>query len=322
MSRRNEICYNMRMKIRLVKIIFIAAISLVLLKTGVSAAIYFWPQPTAGGTVEIGNDAALELIQLTNAYRRGLGLNELAVNPRLTQAAINKAKNLLAEQYFSHTSPSGKKFSDWIKEVNYAYFYVGENLAIDFANPQEVFDAWLASPKHKENIEREEFQEIGIADVQGQFDGRETNVVVQLFGSRVLGENELSASSSDLPLAKNYFSAAASGLSAYDYFGLIDRQLNYILFFVVLLLAAAVIIKKIRNKKTPVQKDGQLNESIDFNSSKFKRISASKQAPPLVSLYTKQILTANGRSRISENTSQPDSRKSAKTKTPKPEPTD
>lgn len=299
------------MKSKLIKILFIAAVGLLLVKSGVNAALFLWPKTELDTT---GNSAAIELVQLTNEYRRNLGLRELIINPRLTQAAVNKAKDLLAKQYFNHTSPTGKKFSDWVKEVNYSYFYVGENLAIDFANPQEVFDAWIKSPKHKENIERPEFQEIGIADLKGLFDSRETDVVVQLFGSRVLGENEKSTSS-NTALINNYFGTANAGSSAYDYFGWIDQQINYILFFIIFVLAVTIIIRKIRRKKLPPQ-----SAAASLSNKSIIRISAKKQAPPLVSLYTKRTLTAYESSQTSKNTLPPDIRKPVKTKSPKPKP--
>lgn len=226
---------------RQTKIIFIIAIGLLLIKTAVSAAIFWWPKnvETTGG-----NEAANTLIQLTNAYRRGLGLSELAINPRLTQAAINKAKDILAKQYFNHTSPEGKKFSDWIKEVNYSYFYVGENLAIDFNNPQDVFDAWLASPAHKQNIERQEFQEIGLADLSGEFNQRNTSVVVQLFGSRVLGENETTAGSTQRPLIDNYYPESAEGVKINNLLKQINPQLDYLLFLTIIALIAAYFLTR------------------------------------------------------------------------------
>ena len=299
------------MKSRSVRIFFIIAVAALLMKSSVSAAVYFWPKPEIESS---GNAAAFELIRLTNEYRQKLGLGALAINPRLTQAAVNKAKDILSHQYFSHTSPEGRKFSDWVKDVNYAYFYVGENLAIDFPNSQEAFDAWLGSPKHKENIERSEYQEIGIADLKGEFEGRETNVIVQLFGSRVLGADEQSSGAA-AGQAGNYFTPADDS-SGYGYFGLVDQYLNYILFAAILLLVLAVIVHRMRRKKSPSGRTAAFNTS----SAGIMRVSAKKQAPPLISLYTKRTLTANARPDTSGNISQPGSRKPGKTRSPKPKP--
>lgn len=169
------------------RILIIFAISSIALKLILVAVIFIYPNITSIDNIEAN---AKELIDLTNQYRKQLGLNELNPNSRLTQAAVNKAQDLLINQYFAHTSLEGKKFSEWIKEVGYKYFYVGENLAIDFNSNQEIFQAWLNSPSHKENIIKPQYQEIGIAVLEGKYNNRQTTIVVQLFGSRVLGESE------------------------------------------------------------------------------------------------------------------------------------
>lgn len=301
---------------RFAKIMLGAAVALLLAKSGVSAAIYLWPKAAADNT---GSEATLELVRLTNSYRAGLGLRELMINPRLTQAAVNKAKDLLAGQYFSHSSPDGKKFSDWIKEVNYAYFYVGENLAIDFNSPREIFDAWLQSPKHRENIERPEFQEIGMADLRGRFDGRDTDVVVQLFGSRVLGEDEQSSVTSAAGLASNYFSPEV-GDSGGSYFGLIDRQLNYLILIALLLLVSSAFWGWKHKKSAPAGDSGKSGSKPLPIGIRITKTPAKRQAPPLISLYTKQTLTANEIPQTSRKTSPPNSRKPATTRSPRTAP--
>ncbi|MDO8668829.1 MAG: CAP domain-containing protein [Candidatus Buchananbacteria bacterium] len=169
------------------KTLIILSLVSVALKLILLTAIFVYPNITSDNNIEAN---AKELIDMTNEYRKELGLNELTPNARLTQAAVNKARNLLLEQYFAHTSPGGIKFSEWIKDVGYKYFYVGENLAIDFNSNQEIFQAWLNSESHRENIIKPQYQEIGIAVLEGKYQNRQTAVVVQLFGSRVLGESE------------------------------------------------------------------------------------------------------------------------------------
>lgn len=189
------------------KIVFaIVIIILVAAKISTATAIYFYPPIIEDA--DMGIDAK-DIIRLTNDYRISQGLKPLKENPRLDQAAINKARDILTKGYFDHTSPDGKKFSDWIKEVNYKYFYVGENLAIDFQNNDDVFDAWLNSPEHQENIIKPQYQEIGVSAVKGKIGKRPTIVVVQLFGSRVLGAEAESN-------ADNYYPSSTN--SAGDYF--------------------------------------------------------------------------------------------------------
>lgn len=201
------------------------------------------------------------VIDLTNTHRKSLGLSDLTINPRLNQAAVNKANDMLKRGYFSHTSPDGQKFSQWIKDIDYEYFYVGENLAIDFDEPQEAFDAWLKSEKHRQNIERTEFQEIGVASLKGKFQNHETWVIVQLFGTRVLGENELSLGSNSYSLAGNYFyEADKTNWSAF----------NYTLNFLCLFLLAYIFYLFKQNKKLPQSAEAQHFDMLYFTAQSAK----------------------------------------------------
>jgi len=124
-----------------------------------------------------------EIMQLLNSQRQDLGIDSLKENPQLTMAAELKAQDMLNNDYFSHTSPTGIPAWHWIKEAGYSYQVAGENLAIGFLDSSEVHQAWNNSPLHKQNLLDERFQEIGIAVLTGDFQGRETTIVVQLFGN-------------------------------------------------------------------------------------------------------------------------------------------
>lgn len=131
---------------------------------------------------------APRLIQLINNARHEAGLPTLSVNHQLTQAALKKARHLLKGGYFAHTTPAGKPFYQWAAEENYNYLYAGENLAIDFSTSEGTVAAWLASESHRANIMNEHYTETGLATVSGFFQGRQTTVAVQMFGS-TLPEN-------------------------------------------------------------------------------------------------------------------------------------
>lgn len=124
-----------------------------------------------------------KLIALTNKERLKYNLAPLFHNGILTKAALNKANNLLKEQYFAHNSPAGKKFSSWVKEVQYNYYIVGENLAEGFSSDEMIIQAWMESPAHRQNILQPEFKEIGMAVLKGNFKGKKTKMVVQIFGA-------------------------------------------------------------------------------------------------------------------------------------------
>jgi len=123
------------------------------------------------------------LVSMTNSARAHEGLGSLTVNSQLSSAAMAKAQDMLANQYFSHTSPSGKTPWDFIKDAGYSYSYAGENLAIGYTDASELFTAWMNSSTHRANIINPNFREIGIAVISGTYEGQETMIVAQEFGT-------------------------------------------------------------------------------------------------------------------------------------------
>jgi hypothetical protein len=122
------------------------------------------------------------LIQLANSDRQEAGILPLKESETLDQAAYLKAQDMLENDYFAHTSPEGTTPWYWFGEAGYNYRYAGENLAIGFLESEEVNQAWLESESHRKNIMNQNYTEIGLAVLSGDFQGRETTVVVQLFG--------------------------------------------------------------------------------------------------------------------------------------------
>jgi hypothetical protein len=123
-----------------------------------------------------------ELMKLSNQKRSETGLSQLRLNPALTAAAQEKAKDMFKNDYWAHVSPEGKEPWDFILAQNYDYTYAGENLAKNFSNSEDVVDAWYNSPSHKENLLNKNYDEVGLAVVDGVLNGYETTLVVQMFG--------------------------------------------------------------------------------------------------------------------------------------------
>lgn len=126
-----------------------------------------------------------KVIDQTNALRRREGLTDLQFNEYLSQAALAKARDMFRDQYWSHYSPSGKSPWEFIKASNYTYSVAGENLARDFLQTEDMMTAWMNSPTHRENIVNPRYQDIGIAVVNGELNGVETTLVVQMFGTQL-----------------------------------------------------------------------------------------------------------------------------------------
>jgi len=124
-----------------------------------------------------------KIIEYTNQYRLQEGKEPLILNDNLTQAALSKAQDMFTDNYWAHISPDGTEPWYFIAQSGYEYAHAGENLARDFKDPQSVVDAWIDSPSHRKNILESDFEEIGVAVVDGDIGGVETTIVVQLFGT-------------------------------------------------------------------------------------------------------------------------------------------
>ena len=123
------------------------------------------------------------VVEITNQKRGEQGLSPLAINSQLNEAAQRKAGDMFAFNYWSHISPSGRSPWSFFQEAGYKYLYAGENLARDFMDSQAVIEAWMNSSTHRDNLLNKNYQEIGLAVVNGTLNGVETTLVVQLFGT-------------------------------------------------------------------------------------------------------------------------------------------
>ena len=123
------------------------------------------------------------LIDGTNQARTTDGLTSLRESGLLDVAAEEKANDMVANNYFAHTSPSGVTPWYWFWNAGYNFSAAGENLAVNFADSSDVTSAWMNSPEHRANILNPEYSEIGMATAQGEFQGQPAVYVVELFGT-------------------------------------------------------------------------------------------------------------------------------------------
>ncbi len=122
------------------------------------------------------------LVDLTNTSRTSQNLSPLAWNPSLSAIAQMKANDMAEKGYFAHVSPDNKSPWYWFAQGGYKFVYAGENLAVNFIDSEDVVDAWMNSPSHRANIMNERFTEIGMAIASGEYKGRDSLFVVQVFG--------------------------------------------------------------------------------------------------------------------------------------------
>ncbi len=124
-----------------------------------------------------------EVLANINEKRSEHNLPALKFNEQLSSAAREKGADMFEQAYWAHTSPEGTEPWDFIDSSGYRYSVAGENLARNFHSAEMMTSAWMASPTHRANILHTEYQDTGIAVVEGTMNGKSATVVVQLFGT-------------------------------------------------------------------------------------------------------------------------------------------
>jgi uncharacterized protein YkwD len=138
-----------------------------------------------------------DIVKLTNQKRHENGLSTLSYNQQLTEAAKAKGVYMLEHQFWAHVAPDGTEPWKFFLDAGYKYKYAGENLARDFSSAGSAIDAWMTSPSHKENMLSARYTDIGVAVVEGDLNGVDTTIIVQLFGKPLAG-----TATPELPLAE------------------------------------------------------------------------------------------------------------------------
>ena len=140
------------------------------------------------GVLDYATDMSIQgLLDGTNAQRTDNSLGALSLNAQLDQAAQTKANDMVARDYWSHTTPDNQTPWTFISAAGYNFQTAGENLAYGFDSSSNTITGWMNSPGHRANILNSTYLEVGFgiansANYQGT--GPET-VVVAMYASPV-----------------------------------------------------------------------------------------------------------------------------------------
>jgi uncharacterized protein YkwD len=131
------------------------------------------------------NVSIQSLLDETNAQRTSNTLSSLHLNSALNQAAQAKAADMAANNYWAHTSPTGKTPWTFIAASGYSYSTAGENLAYGFTTSSETISGWMNSPGHRANILNGSYADVGfgILDVEDYQNNGNQTIVVAMYAS-------------------------------------------------------------------------------------------------------------------------------------------
>lgn len=174
------------MKLRLLGLLFAAAFL-----AGCESRVEMAPrraEPAPTRTPEVAPPAARliqterEILNGVNAQRTRNGLEPLASDSELTRLAREYSRRMAREDFFSHTAPNGDTLIDRVKEADFRYSLIGENLFKSVNVPTARFpkvavQGWLDSPGHRKNMLRDGFTETGV----GVWKDGDTLYATQLF---------------------------------------------------------------------------------------------------------------------------------------------
>lgn len=169
------------MKISKIKIGILIIFVVVILIESISFATY-QTKSNINEEVALLTQEEQETLKLINEYRVQNNLKELKPIAKLQEVAKLKAKDLVENNYFSHTSQNLGTPFEMLHNNEIDYKIAGENLAGNIS-PQKAVQAWINSPAHNENILDNQFEYTGICVIESKTYGK---VFVQLF---IGGEN-------------------------------------------------------------------------------------------------------------------------------------
>ena len=128
---------------------------------------------------------AANVLRLMNEYRAEEGLLPLNEDVLLDLAAGDRMRHMEEESFWSHESPNGLSPFHWLSQRDYRYRTAGENLATGFETANVLVQSWMESRGHRANILSPNYEDCGIAIIDGSTLGRSTGKsIVVMFGSK------------------------------------------------------------------------------------------------------------------------------------------
>ncbi|MDF2627182.1 MAG: SCP-like extracellular protein [Symbiobacteriaceae bacterium] len=156
------------------KLVALAAAMIILTPSAASA--YYWYTPTRYYTPAVRTAAAAPaatptasaatsveqaLVQLTNQERIKAGLAPLQLDEKLTSLARMKSADMVAKNYFSHTSPTYGTPAQMLVKNGVTYTAFAENIAKG-STAAQIHTMWMNSAGHRANIMNVRLNRIGI----------------------------------------------------------------------------------------------------------------------------------------------------------------
>ena len=128
-----------------------------------------------------------KIVKLINSYRARHGRPRLRTSGRLNRAADRHSREMLAHDFFAHSSRNGTAASTRVRRSSRARS-VGENIAFIGAGQRgaarRVVGMWIASPGHRAVLLNRSFRRIGVGRRGGNLGSSRGDAFTADFASR------------------------------------------------------------------------------------------------------------------------------------------
>lgn len=101
-----------------------------------------------------------KLLAYTNEERVKNDKSPLTLSSKLNESSLNKCKDMVSNNYWSHNDSEGREPWRFIVATGYQYENAGENLAYGFSSESAVTTGWMNSESHKKNL-LDNYKEVG-----------------------------------------------------------------------------------------------------------------------------------------------------------------
>ena len=134
------------------------------------------------------------LLKLINNARKSRGLAVVRIVRPLDRAALAHSRDMIARDYFSHSSLAGATVAARARRAGYSTsgcsrWSVGEVIALGSGSksrPRSVFRAWMRSGGHRKVILARNWRDVGVGCARGRYKGVSGVVVYTVdFGRRI-----------------------------------------------------------------------------------------------------------------------------------------
>jgi uncharacterized protein YkwD len=134
------------------------------------------------------------LLKLINNARKSRGLAVVRVAGPLDRAALAHSRDMIARDYFSHSSLAGATVAARARRAGYSTsgcsrWSVGEVIALGSGfkgRPESVFKAWMRSSGHRKVILTKSWRDVGVGCARGKYKGVSGVVICTVdFGRRI-----------------------------------------------------------------------------------------------------------------------------------------